>query len=96
MDSLLATLQFLPLRLSGNPIGIGIDAVSPDLVAIRTGLLYKLTLSKPEAYGSGKFVEVTTLRGRETQELGAKPWGYPSGNTGAAPARRCHSSAMLA
>jgi hypothetical protein len=74
MDKLLDTLQFLPLRLSANPIGYGIDAVSPDLVADRSKLLYNLTLKKPLAYGSGVFVDIITLRGRETpkrSELGA-------------------------
>lgn len=72
MDAL-APLQFLPLRLSRNPIAYVIDA-APDSITARQDLIYQLSLNKPKAIGSGEFNELITLPGRELpkrQEFGA-------------------------
>lgn len=72
MDAL-APLQFLPLRLTRNPIAYVIDAVS-DSITERQDLVYKLSLNTPRAIGSGEFTELISLPGRELpkrQEFGA-------------------------
>ncbi len=72
MDAL-ASLTFLPLRLSRNPIAYVLDAASDSIVA-RQDLLYQLSLNTPKAVGSGEFTELISLPGRELpkrQEFGA-------------------------
>ena len=53
MDAL-APLQFLPLRLSRNPIAYTIDAL-PDTVTARAALSYILCVKTPKSYGSGEY-----------------------------------------
>ena len=72
MDSL-ATLSFLPLRLSRNQITYTLDAAS-DSLAARADLVYYLCIKKPKAAGSGEYEELITIPGRELPkrtELGA-------------------------
>jgi hypothetical protein len=63
MDAL-ATLTFLSLRLTGNPMAYTIDAVS-DAIGDRQQLMYSLSLNRPKSFGSGEFAELITLPGRE-------------------------------
>ncbi|GAB3803493.1 hypothetical protein GCM10028819_33500 [Spirosoma humi] len=72
MDAL-ATLSFLPLRLSRNQITYTIDA-APDSISSRADLVYYLCIKKPKAPGSGEYEELITIPARELPkrtELGA-------------------------
>lgn len=63
IDSL-ATLSYLPLRLSGNQIAYTIDAAS-DSITDRSGLDYFLRVQKPKAFGVGQYEDLIVLPGRE-------------------------------
>lgn len=59
----LANFTLLPLRFAGNQLIENVG--SPDGVANRAPLLYRLDIYKPAAYQSGTFVVHESLRGRE-------------------------------
>ncbi|WP_019986278.1 DUF5977 domain-containing protein [Rudanella lutea] len=63
MDAL-ATLNYLSLRLTGNPMAYIIDAV-PDSIGDRLQLVYCVGLNLPRSFGSGEYTELIKLPGRE-------------------------------